>query len=140
MPKGMTASVQEGAGRRLDGAWIVAGLPVKVLHGLRNADDTPIRCTVRDYPVGTLYRMYKTTNSGTTWSTLAGTPDYLGGAGEFASALAVSPTNAGIVYAAGFTGTNSVIRSTDEALTMGIMPGTIGCVIPFLRARCTNSK
>jgi hypothetical protein len=70
-----------------------------------------------DYPQGTLYRMYKTVDGGTTWSTLSNTPDYLMGAGMFASALAVSPADPNTVYAAGFTGTNSVIRSTNGGQT-----------------------
>ncbi len=70
-----------------------------------------------NYPQGVLYRMYRTGDGGATWNNLANTPDYLGGAGYFASALAVSPTDAtgNTVYAAGYTAnsTNSVIRSTN---------------------------
>jgi len=66
-----------------------------------------------DFPIGTLYRMYRTSNGGSTWNTLSNTPDYLAGAGYFASALAVSPADPDVVYAAGFSGANSVIRSID---------------------------
>jgi hypothetical protein len=61
---------------------------------------------------GTLFHLYKSTDSGQHWSTLSNTPDYMMGVGEYSSALAVSPTDPNTVYAAGYTGANSVIRST----------------------------
>jgi photosystem II stability/assembly factor-like uncharacterized protein len=52
-------------------------------------------------PSGALFGMYKTTDGGTTWSLLAGTPNYVCNQGWYDTALAVSPTDPNTVYAAG---------------------------------------
>src|SRR5439155_9431050 len=98
----------------IENGWIklaIAKSSPQVVYASVAASGTVAQPT--DYPVGTLYRMYRSGNGGTTWNTLANTPDYLGGAGMFASALAVASNDPDVVYAAGFTGTNSVIRSID---------------------------
>jgi photosystem II stability/assembly factor-like uncharacterized protein len=52
-------------------------------------------------PSGALFGMYKTIDGGTTWSLLAGTPNYVCNQGWYDTALAVSPTDPNTVYAAG---------------------------------------
>ena len=76
-------------------------------------------------PLGTLYRMYRSSDGGATWQNLSNTPNFMGGSvnagtlgsGEFAAAIAVSPTDPDVVYAAGAPGTDSVIRSIDGGQT-----------------------
>lgn len=81
--------------------------------------------------LGTLYKMYRSGNGGTTWQELSNTPDYLAGAGFFASALTVSPNDPDVVYAAGFSGLGSVIRSIDAGQTWSSI-GTVNGVGPHM--------
>ena len=77
--------------------------------------------------LGNLLHLFRSSDNGAHWSTLSNTPDYLMGAGEYSSALAVSPTDPNTVYAAGFSGTNSVIRSTNGGTSWtNIASGTGG--------------
>ncbi len=77
--------------------------------------------TFQDFPYSSgLYKMMKTVNGGSTWTELAGTPNYLYPQGFFCSALAVCPTNANLVYAGGVAvsslHTNGFILSTNGGL------------------------
>ncbi|MBI3850749.1 MAG: SBBP repeat-containing protein [Verrucomicrobia bacterium] len=77
--------------------------------------------TFQNFPFTTgLYKMMKTTDGGTTWTELTGTPNYLYPQGFFCSALAVSPTNGNIVYAGGVArfgpNTNGFLLSTNGGL------------------------
>jgi hypothetical protein len=59
-----------------------------------------------------LHEMMKSTDGGMTWAKLT-TPNYMGSYGDYNDALAVDPSNPGVVYAAGQAGTNSIIESTN---------------------------
>ncbi len=58
-----------------------------------------------------LYKMMKSTDSGATWTALAGVPNYLSSQGWYDTALIVSPTNPSIVYASGAAGSNHILKS-----------------------------
>ncbi|NOT33076.1 MAG: hypothetical protein HOP12_02785 [Candidatus Eisenbacteria bacterium] len=68
-------------------------------------------------PGGDLNGLYKSTDAGVTWAALAGVPNYLGGQGWYDNAVAISPTNENIVFAAGIypydASLAGVIRSTN---------------------------
>src|SRR5215472_9551226 len=66
-------------------------------------------------PAGALARFVRSDNGGTTFTDLtAGTPNFLGGQGDYDITLIVDPTNSAIVYAAGASGANSMLRSTNS--------------------------
>jgi hypothetical protein len=73
---------------------------------------------------GALFKMMRSDNGGTNWTDLtAGTPNYLGGQGWYATTLIVDPTSSAIVYAGGL----NVIRSTNSGgawtdITSGPVP------------------
>jgi hypothetical protein len=75
-----------------------------------------------------LFKMLTSTDGGTTWTATTGTPpNYLGTTGNYASTLAVDPSNASIVYAGGQGGTNSFLESTDGGTTWtDISTGGVG--------------
>ena len=88
---------------------------------------------------GTLYKMLRSTNGGASFdslpefSPLLPVPDYMNGAGWYATALAVLPTNPQIVFASGTSNGSGfdVIMSTDGGniwtnVTSSSAPGTIG--------------
>lgn len=52
-------------------------------------------------PSGSLFGMYKTTNGGVSWTQLTATPNYVCTQGWYDNGMAVSPTNANILYAGG---------------------------------------
>jgi photosystem II stability/assembly factor-like uncharacterized protein len=52
--------------------------------------------------------MYKTTDSGTTWTRLSGVPSYMGPYGDYNTTLAIDPSNPNIIYAGGQT---TIIRT-----------------------------
>jgi hypothetical protein len=66
---------------------------------------------------GGIYKMVKSVNGGTNWTTLPTPPNYMGGQGWYDTTLIVDPSNAGIVYAAGqfaySLGSYGFIRSSD---------------------------
>jgi hypothetical protein len=66
---------------------------------------------------GTLRQMLLTTNGGSTanWTPLVNTPEYMNSFGYYANALAVNPTDASNVFAAG--GVNGLIETTDGGAT-----------------------
>src|SRR5215831_9303331 len=66
-------------------------------------------------PAGALARFVRSDNGGSTFTDLtAGTPNFLGGQGDYDITLIVDPTNSAIVYAAGASGANSMLRSTNS--------------------------
>ncbi len=70
---------------------------------------------------GTLLGTYKSTDAGATWTKLT-TPNYLGNQGWYDDILAVSPTDANVVFAAGQInygagGTNGIVGSHDGGAT-----------------------
>ena len=64
-----------------------------------------------------LLSMWTSTNGGTSWTQLTNTPNYMGGQQWYDQTLIVDPHNANIVYAAGQSGANSIIESTDGGHT-----------------------
>ncbi len=50
---------------------------------------------------GALLGLYRTTDAGTTWTSMATTPNYLGSQGWYDNAVTVHPTNANLVVVAG---------------------------------------
>jgi hypothetical protein len=69
---------------------------------------------------GSLFRMLRTDDGGSSFTTLSGTPNYLGGQGWYDTTLIVSPTNSAVVFAAGVTGgggTNGIIESTNSGVS-----------------------
>lgn len=76
-----------------------------------------VYASVTSPTTGALLQLYKSTDGGVTWTALSGVPNYLGSTGAYASTLAVDPSNAGIVYAAGGAGANSIIESRDGGVT-----------------------
>jgi hypothetical protein len=72
---------------------------------------------------GQLLEMLKTTNGGSSWSQLSGTPNYMGangfGQGWYDNTVAVDPSNANIVYAGGSSngGSPDFIQSIDGGVT-----------------------
>jgi hypothetical protein len=68
---------------------------------------------------GSLFKMLKSTDGGSTWSQLTGTPDYFHpeNQGWFDSTLAVDPSSANVVYAGAGAGPGSFIESTDGGST-----------------------
>ncbi len=57
-----------------------------------------------------LLRMTKTTNGGTTWSTLPGVANYMGPYGDYNTTLVIDPENPNVVFAGG---QSSVLRTID---------------------------
>ena len=77
---------------------------------------------------GSLYAMYKTTNSGTSWTKLTATPNYCNPQCWYDMALAVAPNNANVVFAVGAYqySTNSqttVIRTTNGGTNWSLLGG-----------------
>ncbi len=69
-------------------------------------------------PGGDLYGMYKTIDSGASWSQLTATPDYFGGQGNYDNCIIVDPADEDICYAGGtfpFSGSGheGLIRTLD---------------------------
>ncbi len=67
---------------------------------------------------GELYGMYKTTDSGASWSQLTATPEYFGGQGNYDNCIIVDPTDEDICYAGGTfpfngSGHQGLIRTLD---------------------------
>jgi hypothetical protein len=60
-----------------------------------------------------LLLMAKSSDGGASWTSLPNTPDYMDGVGFYASALAVDPTNANVVYA----GSEKIFQTTDGGAT-----------------------
>jgi hypothetical protein len=74
---------------------------------------------------GDLYKFLRSDDGGATWTDLtATTPNYMSGQGWFDNTLIVDPTNSAIVYAAGSSGANSVIKSTNKGVTWTDVHGT----------------
>ena len=71
---------------------------------------------------GTLFGMYKTTDAGATWTELTGTPEYLGGQGNYDNCITVDPADADVCYAGGTfpfggAGDHGLIRTADGGAT-----------------------
>ncbi len=66
---------------------------------------------------GNLLSAWTSINGGTNWTQLAATPNYLLGQGNYADTLIVDPRNPAIVYAAGGSGANSIIETTNSGAT-----------------------
>jgi len=67
---------------------------------------------------GTLYKIMRSDNGGTTFNDLTGTcPNYMGGQGWYDTAVAVDPSNSAIVYVAGQAGAKSILRSTNSGMS-----------------------
>src|SRR3954451_14883819 len=63
---------------------------------------------------GSGFRVFKSTNSGTTWAaTTATPPNWTGTQGWYDTAIIVSPTDPNVVFLDGSAGTNSMLRSTN---------------------------
>ena len=79
-----------------------------------------------------LLGLYQSINAGASWTWRINTPNFLGGQGNYDNVLAVDPTNASRVYAAGGADynnhvDNSVLRSDDGGATWtNIIAGTNG--------------
>jgi hypothetical protein len=69
--------------------------------------------------LGSLLAMGKSGDGGASWVQLVNTPNYMVGFGDYNTTLAVDPTNANIVYAAGQAGPDTLIRSLDGGNTWG---------------------
>jgi uncharacterized repeat protein (TIGR01451 family) len=77
-------------------------------------------------PAGSLFRMEKTTNGGTSWTDLtSGTPNPFASSnqGWYDITLTVDPSNASIVYAGGAAGNNSLIESTNSGTSWSDLSG-----------------
>jgi photosystem II stability/assembly factor-like uncharacterized protein len=77
---------------------------------------------------GSLYALYKTTNSGTSWTKLASVPNYCNPQCWYDMALAVAPNNANVVFGAGAyqyatDSQTTVVRSTDGGTTWALLGG-----------------
>jgi hypothetical protein len=69
-------------------------------------------------PNAVLYRMMKSTDGGGTWTQLTGVPNYMGGAGDYNTSLAVDPSNANVAYAGGTAnGPNDFLETRDGGTT-----------------------
>ena len=67
---------------------------------------------------GTLYKIMRSDNGGQTFTDLTGgTPNYMGGQGWYDTAVMVDPSNSAIVYVAGESGGNSILRSTNSGVS-----------------------
>jgi hypothetical protein len=66
--------------------------------------------------VGTLLFVARSLDGGTTWAALPA-PNFMGGAGDYDTALAVDPSNPNEVYAAGQAGPSTLIRTLDGGAT-----------------------
>ena len=89
---------------------------------------TTLYASVANANDGSLYALYKTTNSGTTWTQLTSTPNYCNPQCWYDMALAVAPNNASVVFGTGAYqyATNSqttVVRSTDGGTTWSLLGG-----------------
>ena len=87
---------------------------------------TTIASTANDSTNGSLLGMYKTTNGGTGWTQLTAAPNFCNPQCWYDMAIAVSPSNANVVYGVGVYqyATNSpttVVRSTDGGATWSII-------------------
>jgi hypothetical protein len=76
-----------------------------------------VYASVMNAATGALYRMLKSIDSGAHWFQLASVPNFAGTQGVYDTALVVDPANANILYAAGASGTNSIIRSSNGGNT-----------------------
>jgi photosystem II stability/assembly factor-like uncharacterized protein len=64
-----------------------------------------------------LYKMLTSADGGATWTLLPNTPNFLGQSGDYATALAVDPANANVIYAGGTGGAGGIVESTDGGNT-----------------------
>jgi photosystem II stability/assembly factor-like uncharacterized protein len=77
---------------------------------------------------GSLYALYKTTNSGTSWTSLTSVPNYCNPQCWYDMALAVAPNNANVVFGSGAyqyatDSQTTVVRSTDGGTTWSLLGG-----------------
>lgn len=74
-----------------------------------------------------LLKMMKTADGGTTWTELAGVPNFMGGQGWYDQCIAVDPSNPDVVYLGGQSGVNALLKSEDGGLTWnGISVDSLG--------------
>jgi photosystem II stability/assembly factor-like uncharacterized protein len=65
-----------------------------------------------------LFKIKRSDDGGATFTDLtAGTPDYMGGQGNYDTPVIVDPTNSAIVYVGGAYGNDTVLRSGDSGVT-----------------------
>jgi hypothetical protein len=123
------AAVGSAAGATLNGVykttnggstWSIAGdFPIGDINNGRIsiaiAKSTPqiVYASVVNASTGALYRMMKSIDSGAHWFQLASVPNFAGALGAYDTTLIADPSNANIVYAAGASGANSIIRSSN---------------------------
>ncbi len=100
----------------------------RVALALAPSTPTTLYASVANATDGSLYAMYKTTNSGTTWTQLTSIPNYCNPQCWYDMALAVAPNNASVVFAVGAyqyatSSQTTVVRTTDGGTTWSILGG-----------------
>ncbi len=89
---------------------------------------TTLYASIANASAGSLYALYKTTNSGTSWTQLTSVPNYCNPQCWYDMALAIAPNNANVVFAAGAyqyatDSQTTVVRSTDGGTTWTLLGG-----------------
>ena len=109
--------------------WAVAGnFPVggnqgRIALAIAPSNGNTLYAAVADTSNSQLLGVYQTTNAGSTWTSLAGIPNFAGGQAFYDLAIGVDPTDASgnTFYASGQAGANSFIR---VVVTPGSPPTT----------------
>jgi photosystem II stability/assembly factor-like uncharacterized protein len=102
-------------------AKLTGGLPTtgfrRVNFALAPSNPSVLYASFVNTTNGALLGMYKTTDGGTTWTLLSGTPNYLGTQGWYDNAVVVDPLDANVCIAGGVypydANTKGVIRTTN---------------------------
>jgi photosystem II stability/assembly factor-like uncharacterized protein len=100
----------------------------RITIALAPSTPTTLYAAIANATDGSLYALYKTTNSGSTWTQLTAAPNFCNPQCWYDMALAVAPNNANVVYGAGVYGysTNaqtSVVRSTNGGTSWSLLGG-----------------
>jgi hypothetical protein len=119
---GVYVSTDDGASWNLSGNFAKGSSNGRISVAIAPSDSKTLYASVADPGTGGLKELDKSIDGGATWSKLDSTPNYMGGQGWYDQILAVSPTDAKIVfaggqYAYGGTSPNGLIETTDGGVT-----------------------
>jgi photosystem II stability/assembly factor-like uncharacterized protein len=100
----------------------------RITIALAPSTPTTLYAAVANATDGSLFALYKTTDSGVTWNPLTATPNFCNPQCWYDMALAVAPNNANVIYGAGVyqyatNSQTSVVRSTDGGTTWSLLGG-----------------
>jgi uncharacterized repeat protein (TIGR01451 family) len=117
-PNGVYKSTDAGTSWNLLATAPSGGATGRIVVAIAKSNSQVVYVSVASPGSYGLYKFMRSDNGGATFTDLtAGTPNYMGSGGWFATTLIVDPLNSAIVYAGGGAGTNSILRSINSGVT-----------------------